>query len=151
MIHTALLDKQNEPMTLLHGTCKMLDCFDPAKVGSSHNTPDDEGTMFFFTSNKKAASWYAHSAFERHGGYPHIIQARLHLKNPMVVDFQETGIETLFEDIRSARDAGHDGLITLNYDDGGIIDQFIAFSPDAIEIIGATKLRPKLKTRTAKT
>lgn len=147
MTHKHLQDKNGEPLVLLHGTCQPLDCFDPAKVGSAHNTPDDEGAMFFFTNDRKAASWYAHSACGRHGGEPHLIQVRLHLKNPKVVDFQETGIETLFEDIDSSRAAGHDGLITLNYDDGGIIDQFIAFHPDAIEIIGVSKLAAKRKAK----
>ena len=150
MSHKALLDKKGAPLVLLHGTCRPLDHFDPAKVGSSHNTPDDSGSMFFFTNDKKAASWYAHSACDRHGGAPHLIEVRLHMKNPKVVDFQETGVETLFEDIDSARAAGHDGLITLNYDDGGIIDQFIAFHHDAIEIIGVSKLPSKSKKRMAK-
>lgn len=145
--NAALLDKKREPLLLLHGTCKALDHFDSTKVGSSHNTPSDEGVMFFFTNDVKAATWYAHSACKTHGGEPHLIKVRLHLKNPKVVDFQETGIETLFEDIKSARAFGHNGLITLNCDDGGIIDQFIAFTPDTIEIIGVSKLRAKKTNR----
>lgn len=142
-IHKALLGKQGKPLVLLHGTSCSLDRFDPSKVGSSHNTPDDEGTMFFFTNDEKAAGWYAHSACATHGGSPHVIQVHLNMTNPKVVDFQETGVETLFEEIESARADGHDGLITLNYDDGGIIDQFIAFHSESIEIIGVAQLKPK--------
>lgn len=144
---SALLDKNGSPVVLLHGTSRHLDRFDPAKVGSSHNTPDDAGAMFFFTNDAKAASWYAHSASKTHGGEPHLIHVRLNLQNPKVVDFQDTGIETLFEDIDSARAAGHDGLITLNYDDGGIIDQFIAFDSGTIEIVDVVKLRAKSAKR----
>lgn len=141
-----LIGEKGDLRTLLHGTHAAIDRFDTQKVGSSHNTPTDEGAMFFFTDDRKTAAWYAKSAFKRHGGEPHIISVRLHLKNPKVVDFQGTGIETLFEDIDEARTKGHDGLITLNYDDGGIIDQFIAFDAKSIEIVGCEQL-PSPNTR----
>lgn len=124
------------PARLFHGTNKRFERFSQDMVGSHHNTPKEEiGEVYFFTTDILTAKWYAESASENHGGSPTIIEAEISFNNPMVVDFDGTGIETLFDDINEAKSKGHDGLITLNYDDGRIIDQYIAFEPNQITIV----------------
>lgn len=145
-VHTRMLNGNGECRLFFHGSNAALTQFDPARVGTAHNTPDDEGPMFFFTSDRKTAEWYARSATKNFGGSPHVMEVHLKLINPLVEDFQEQGIELLFEDVQKARDLGHDGLITLNYDDGGIIDQFIAFDPKAIEVVRCEQL-PALRSK----
>lgn len=123
---------QHEPLLVYHGTSSDIDQFSASCVGSRH-VDLEVGECYYFTDDHRTAIWYAKSASKQSKDGGHVMPVYLSLKNPLIVDFQETGIETLAEDIEEAKSNGHDGLISLNYDDGGVSNHYIAFSPNQIK------------------
>lgn len=67
-------------------------------VGSQHNNLE-VGTAFYFTDDLANAQWYAQSAAQRTCGSSaegQVLRAhlRMRMRNPLVVDLEEQGIET---------------------------------------------------------
>lgn len=126
---TKVTDPDGQPLMVFHGTADDFSEFGADHIGKRH-VDLEVGDAYFFTNDVKTANWYATSAAKAAGGAgANVIPVYLALRNPMIVDFQGTGIETLAEDIEDAKTRGHDGLIALNYDDGKISDHYIAFHP----------------------
>lgn len=120
------------PKVLFHGTAADLREFNPAKVGSRH-VDLEIGEAYYFTDDINTANWYAQDSHEHLQGGANVMPVFLRMNNPLIVDFQGTGIETLGEDLERAKRQGHDGLIAHNYDDGGVADHYIAFSASQIK------------------
>ncbi len=136
------LDAEGYPLVLYHGTSADISEFDAQKVGSKH-VDLEVGEAYFFTTCTQTASWYAIDAGEQSNGGANVMPVYLSLQNPLIVDFQEEGIEYLAEDIERAKAGGHDGLIALNYNDGTVSDHYIAFKPQQIQSAIGAKLFPK--------
>jgi len=132
------LNRQGKPQLLYHGTAARFAAFDSALVGSQHNNLE-VGPAFYFTDDLANAQWYAQSAAQRVCGPSakgEVLRVHLRLRCPLVMDFEEQGIETLAEDIQRAKAGGHDGLIALDFDDGGLANHYIVFAPEQIFIKG---------------
>lgn len=125
----------NEPLVVYHGAAKPFESFDVARVGSSH-VDVEEGEAYFFSNDIKTAKWYAKDSAKQQKVKPaagHVFEVYLSFQNPLIVEFGGSGIEGLGEEIANAKTKGHDGLICRDYDDGGISDHYIAFSPTQIK------------------
>lgn len=132
------VDAQGRPLVVYHGTAADIKAFDAQMVGSKH-VDLEVGEAYFFTTCTKTASWYAADSGKQKNGGANVMPVYLNLQNPLIVDFQEEGIEYLAEDIERAKANGYDGLIAINYNDGTVSDHYIAFSPSQIKsAIGAT-------------
>lgn len=132
------LNRQGKPQLLYHGTAGRFAAFDSALVGTQHNNLE-VGTAFYFTDDLANAQWYAKSAARRVCGPSaegQVLRVHLRMRHPLVVDFEGQGIETLAEDIQRAKAGGHDGLIALDFDDGGLANHYIVFAPEQIFIKG---------------
>lgn len=127
-----VLDRRGLPRVVFHGCADDFHVFDPKKIGSKH-VDVESVDAFFFSNDIKTANWYAKDAGKankatgRRSGGANVMAVYLALHNPLIIDFQETGIEYLAEEIHEAKRKGHDGLIARNYDDGGVSDHYIAF------------------------
>lgn len=143
-----------------HGTNTQFDAFDSSYSGTAGLDGAEYGEAYFFTDSQTVAEDYARSVAERNGGEPVVMTARVTLLNPLVFDFEtdsrdHLNIEAGSRDddilvqeelMQIARQTGNDGLITMNFDDGGEerITQYVAFSPDQIEI---TRCEPLVRGR----
>ena len=126
------VDEEGRPLVLFHGTAGDFSEFCSRAVGRCH-VDLEVGPAFFFTDHPGTANWYAESAGGQLGGTANVRPVFLSLQNPLDVDFQGTGIETLAEDLEAAKAGGHDGLIARNYDDGSVATHFIVFRPEQIK------------------
>lgn len=127
-----VVDDAGHPLIVFHGTASDFLGFEGSHVGSRH-VDLEVGEVFYFSTDRETASWYAQSANEQAKGGGNVRPVYLSLQNPLIVDFQGTGIETLAEDIEQAKLDGHDGLIAHRYDDGTESTHCIAFSPMQIK------------------
>jgi hypothetical protein len=135
-----VVDAEGLPRVVYHGTSADITEFCPKKVGSRHidvmrdlSDADMDPTAFYFTSDMEAANWYAKDSAEQDKGEANVLHVYLSMQNPLVVDFQGTGIEFLAEELELAKSGGYDGLIAENFDDGGVADHYIVFSPEQIK------------------
>lgn len=115
------------PLVVYHGTAADFRSFDPKAVGSAH-VDLEEGEVYFFSSDRKTAKWYADDCAKDEQSPGRIVPVYLSLQNPRIVDFGGTGLEGLGEEVQTARAKGHDGLICREYDDGGVSSHYLAFS-----------------------
>lgn len=129
---TKAVDAQGRPRVLYHGTAGSIEAFDPALVGSRH-VDMEVGPAYYFTDDVKTASWYAKDSGKQAKGGANVVPVYLSMKNPLIVDFQEEGIEYLEEELVRAKENGHDGLICRNYNDGGVSDHYIVFDPAQVK------------------
>lgn len=144
---TKVTNLAGQPQIVFHGTADDFSEFSGVHQGKRH-VDLEIGDAFFFTDDVKTANWYAKSAAKAAGGTgANVIPVYLAMPNPMIVDFQGTGIETLAEDIEQAKKLGYDGLIARNYDDGSVSDHFIAFHPGQIRPALAHAGRPVLAAK----
>ena len=129
------LDSDGLPFAVYHGASVPIDAFDPARLGSKH-VDLEAGDAFYFTNCIDTAMWYASDSAKQDGKKPgegHVHAVYLHIRNPKRVDFQGTGVEYLGEEIESAKQAGYDGLVCQDYDDGTVSDHYIVFKPEQIK------------------
>jgi hypothetical protein len=141
-----VLSRWGGPLVLYHGTSDAFDVFDSAKVGSRHVDIIREAeleeavepTAFYFTNDPDTAIWYAKSSATQAGkpeGDGVVMTVRLSMEKALSVDFQGEGREYLAEEIEKAKREGCDGLICIDYDDGGVSDHYIVFDPSNIKIV----------------
>lgn len=136
----------SQELVLYHGSAESFEAFRSELVGTRHadiirDECEDESlepTAFYFTNDLETAIWYAKSSAEKLGkpavdGV--VISVSLSITNPKEVDFQGTGRETLGEELAAAKRNGNDGLICLDYDDGGVSDHYVVFDPSKINIL----------------
>src|SRR3989344_5316262 len=62
-----------------------------------------------------------------------VMPVYLALQNPRIVDFDGAGLEFLADEIATAKESGNDGLIAIDYDDGGRATHYLAFKPEQIK------------------
>lgn len=149
-----MTDKQASPVptVLYHGTARPFESFRADLTGSRHadvvrESGEDvtvDPTAFYFTDDLATAIWYARDS-ARQDGIPEsegvVMEVRVALANPKVVQFGGAGREYLAEEIISARQSGCDGVICLRYDDGGVSNHYIAFHAHQLEIVKVQKCK----------
>ncbi len=135
-----VVDADGKPLVVYHGTKADFTVFDRARVGEKHvdvlRELSDAGvdpTAFYFTDDPATANWYAKSSGRKAPRGSAVMPVYLSMENPLVVDFQEEGIEYLAEELENAKQGGYDGLIARNYNDGGVSTHYIAFEPTQIK------------------
>ena len=121
-----------KPKVVLHGCDGKVEIFCGQRVGSRHMDLE-VGDVYYFSDCARTATWYAKSAGKQSKSGACIIPVYLSLKNPRIVDFGETGIEYLAEEIELAKKTGHDGMIARNYNDGICSTHFMVFRPELIK------------------
>ena len=133
-------------MVLYHGSAESFEAFQPAFVGTKHadiirdecEHESLEPTAFYFSNDLETAIWYAKSSAEKLGKPAAdgvVISVSLSMANPKKVNFRGEGREYLGEELASAKLNGNDGLICLNYDDGGVSDHYVVFDASMINIL----------------
>lgn len=130
-----VVDWDKDPLKLYHGTASPFDAFDPERVGSVH-IDFEEGEAYYFSNDIELAKWYAKDSARILGAKPakgHVFEVYLSMQNPLIVDFRGEGFERIGEEIGNAKNNGHDGLVCKNYDDAGVSDHYLAFSPTQIK------------------
>jgi hypothetical protein len=105
----------------LHGTAGEHKTYDASHVGSADKSGDPG---LWFTKNKNYASQFAQNAASAIDGNPRIVKAKLNLKNPLVVRFDDKmrpiahgkiqEWENNYEIMKHAERHGHDGVIFPN-------------------------------------
>jgi hypothetical protein len=134
-----------------HGTSGRFQSFSAAFSGTAGLPGAEYGEAFFFSDSMQVAEDYAHIAESRRTGKPSILSARITFANPLSFDFErdcrahlnidessrDDEILVQEELINLARQAGHDGLIITNFNDGGegSFTQYVAFSPEQIAFV----------------
>ena len=154
-----LKDATGAPVCVYHGTAEAVEAFDRGAIGRQCGRAV-EG--FYFTDEREVAAGYATGVDGRSG---RVIEARLRMENPLVVDFEGgfwngevyDGAELvaidgphLDEVVREARAAGHDGVIAIDVVDLGsgaggddlTSTVYVVFEPSQIEIVGEQALEP---------
>lgn len=127
------------PLVVYHGTDQDFHSFDATLVGSRH-VDVEAGPAIFFSNDKETANWYAiDSAKQRKSkkkcaeSAAHVMPVYLSMQNPLIVDFKGEGLEFLEGEINNAKEGGHDGLIAIDYDDGGVSTHYVAFTPSQVK------------------
>lgn len=139
-----------------HGTNAQFSTFEPEYSGTAGLANAEYGEAYFFTDSQKVAADYARAVVKQKGGTPVVMEVLIGLSNPMSFDFERDdrtclnieesslGDDILVQEelIHRAREAGCDGLIATNFDDGGAekITQYVVFRPSQIEIVNCNKL-----------
>lgn len=126
----------------LHGTAGEHKTYDASHVGSADKSGDPG---LWFTKNKNYASQFAQNAASAIDGNPRIVKAKLNLKNPLVVRFDDKmrpiahgkiqEWENNYEIMKHAQHHGHDGVI---FPDGNFTEESAAASvldPSKVSII----------------
>lgn len=107
-----VVDEDGKPLVVYHGTDADIEVFDTI-----------EGN-YYFTPNPKIAFAYGKN----------VIPVYLSMTNPKIIDYEGEGDEKLYNDIKKAKEDGHDGIIGENVFDGVDIDnQYVAFEPTQIK------------------
>lgn len=125
-----------------HGTNVKFDVFDPQQINTVEDRTDYAGSGFSFTDDTSKAKRYAQQAIKRKGvGEENIIEARLEMKNPLIIKTEADGKklrESFGGDERYFDidpDIIRDELIKRGYDsvDDRVYGQKIVFSSDQIK------------------
>jgi hypothetical protein len=130
-----VVDEQQCPLVVYHGTQADVNQFDEGKQGS---VTDDgfAGAGFYFTDDAEVASAYSGFSVEDTGG--NVMPVYLSLQNPKIIssysdlypDGKIPGNRTDAKRVRNALMAqGHDGVIMR----GKSMNQYVAFSPQTIK------------------
>lgn len=141
-----VLSRSGGSLLLYHGTAESFEAFDSKHVGSRHaDIIREDGldetvdpTAFYFTNDPNTAVWYAKSSATQAGkpeGEGVVMTVTLTMKKPLKVDFMGEGREYLAEEIEKAKAEGCDGVICIDYDDGGVSDHYIVFNPSQVTIL----------------
>jgi hypothetical protein len=134
-----------------HGTNAQFEVFSPERSGTGGLGNAEYGEAYFFTDNRDVAGEYARAVAAQNGGLPVILTAQIYLSNPLVFDFgcddrsvlniddDSLGDDALVQEelIALAREGGHDGLIGINFNDGGdgLITQYVAFKNNQVRMV----------------
>lgn len=141
------VDAKGRPFLYFHGTAGEFDVFNPKTVGSRHMDLE-VGEVYYFTNDRKNAEWYAKDAAKSTGLKPRMLECYLRMEKRFEIDFQETGIEGLAEEIEEAKHLKRDNLIARSYDDGGVADHFMVFRSEQIRIANEWELpAPRARAR----
>src|SRR3989344_2575090 len=127
-----VVSHDGEPLVVYHGTGDDFSEFDPTKIGSRH-VDVEVGAAFYFSSDMATANWYANDSGSQRGYGANVMPVYLALQNPRIVDFDGAGLEFLADEIATAKESGNDGLIAIDYDDGGRATHYVAFKPEQIK------------------
>lgn len=130
---------------LYHGTAELFESFCENRVGSKHadvmresgEHDEVDPAAFYFSDDLETAIWYAKSSAVKNSMPEEagiVLSVELSFNNPLEVNFMGEGREYLAEEIAKAKLKGCDGLICRNFDDGGVSDHYIAFSPSSVTI-----------------
>lgn len=126
-----VVDEQGRPIVVYHGTDAEFDTF-------AH-----EGGFLgnYFTDNKDVADYFSKYGF--HPENARIIPVYLKAQNPLMIkadgqkwsDLQENG---LWQDIRNAKETGHDGVIIYDIKEGTsgtqpVANDYVVFEPTQIK------------------
>lgn len=132
-----VVDAEDKPLVVYHGTNADFDAFDPAKVGSAYGT-DEQG--FFFTSSEDEAQKWADRA--PGATSPKVLPVYLSIENAWVIDAPEgMGPVEYFESGKGPFNRGHAAAVQYGVDSGydGMIvrgngeTMFVAFRPEQIK------------------
>ena len=127
-----VVDDEGRPRAVYHGTRRDFEAFLHQDDAAASHRP--QGAGFFFTESPESASWYAGVGGGAEGA--RVLPVYLDLRNPLVIDYQGTEDNGEVEaDITRAQEAGHDGLILRNIDDGSVETQYVAFEPSQIKSV----------------
>jgi len=116
----------SDTSVVYHGTHAEFDAF-----SLDHST---EGGIFFSVD--------LHEAYRFAGNFGYVVEARLDVRNPMIVEGETLPVQHEREDIedliQAAKAAGHDGVLIKGFRDmvDRPIDTWIAFEPEQVEILG---------------
>lgn len=127
--------RTGQPRIVYHGTAGDIRQFKYQGPEKARHVDLGVGPAFYFSNDPGTADWYANDSSRQTKGrkgaavYP----VYLSMQNPRIVDFGRTGIEGLYEELETAKKSGNDGLIAYRYDDGGVSDHYVVFSPSQIK------------------
>lgn len=125
-----VVDEEGEPLRLYHGTMGKFNEFDKGKIGSSNN---GEGA-FFVTGDKEAASEYAIMNYSGNAKEsPNVMPVYVDVKNPFVSKIKQYSTAAISKEVRTAKEAGHDGVVFPNLKGFGEEGQIAVFSPNQIK------------------
>jgi hypothetical protein len=144
-----VVDENDEPLVVYHGTNSEFYNFDKNSESNTHGT--SQGFQgFFFTKSKGRSGDYALSKEELKGGDAIVISAFLSLKNPNIKDAKnQSWVNVYPEQIDDSFDNGNDGVITYNILDGATSysywnnnpdDNYIVFHPNQIKLADGTNI-----------
>jgi hypothetical protein len=124
-----VIDENDEPLIVYHGSEGMFDKFNKKYRGVSTNAKSAK-LAFFFTDNKKLAIEYS----RRYAG-GQLYECFLNLRNPIIKNFNGESVNTDMELVKLIKTSG-DGVISLNLKDGFHIDnQYAVKDDDNIKIL----------------
>jgi GNAT superfamily N-acetyltransferase len=148
-----VIDNSGEPLQVFHGTPDGRELFGENgvfKTPMEKFSGKDPNRAYFFTDDFRTANTYADDrrAFDYQNAEAGVGKFFLSLRNPMVIDaggksWGRRGGPTGQQDqLKAARDNGHDGVIIKNTKDtyhetqsGPTVSIYIAFSPNQIKSV----------------
>jgi hypothetical protein len=144
-----VVDENGRPLVVYHGSpdARSLTGDEGQFMSMGQRFGTGEPGEFFFTSDRRVAATYADDsrAFDYQNAEPAIVPTYLSIQNPMVLDWGGKTWHGTGAAIKSARDAGHDGVIVNNVRDAyqagrvakgdHVSSVFIAFEPTQIKSV----------------
>ena len=124
-----VIDENDEPLIVYHGSSDTFDKFNKKYRGASTNAKSAKLGFFFTDDINDATSYSKRYASGR------LYKCFLNLRNPIIKNFNGETINTDLELVKLIKNS-NDGVIALNLKDGFVINnQYIVKEEDDIKII----------------